>query len=251
MQCPKCSYEPTMAEIQASPDKCPSCGVYYKKVRSESVETKSEKVGLRGPLKIVSLLLVFLAVGAGAIGWTKHQAHQAALKDIESQVRLASAYVDQMVVSADGAKAITFRELFANADRYVSEIDAALVKVSIKEPKIDELEPAQRYMRGGQELIRNIAGMTRAILDFGNAQEKEKRGEEQSRSQNSYTRERASDTKIEAYDEQIEALNAMEERKNAMKKVANDLLAAEKELSAFSQSAFIRPELIERILQSK
>lgn len=32
MQCPKCSYEPTMSEIKASPDQCPSCGVYYAKV---------------------------------------------------------------------------------------------------------------------------------------------------------------------------------------------------------------------------
>lgn len=32
MQCPKCSYEPTMAEMQRSADQCPSCGVYYAKV---------------------------------------------------------------------------------------------------------------------------------------------------------------------------------------------------------------------------
>lgn len=33
MQCPKCSYEPTLSEITQSPDCCPSCGVYYAKVR--------------------------------------------------------------------------------------------------------------------------------------------------------------------------------------------------------------------------
>jgi len=32
MKCPKCSYEPTMAEQTASPDTCPSCGVVYAKV---------------------------------------------------------------------------------------------------------------------------------------------------------------------------------------------------------------------------
>lgn len=32
MQCPKCGYEPTMAEMQSSPDRCPSCEVYYAKV---------------------------------------------------------------------------------------------------------------------------------------------------------------------------------------------------------------------------
>jgi len=32
MQCPKCSYEPTMSEMASSPDQCPKCGVYYAKV---------------------------------------------------------------------------------------------------------------------------------------------------------------------------------------------------------------------------
>lgn len=36
MQCPKCQYEPTMAEMQQSPDCCPSCGVYYSKVAALS-----------------------------------------------------------------------------------------------------------------------------------------------------------------------------------------------------------------------
>lgn len=34
MQCPKCNYEPTMAEMQSSPDECPSCGVYYSKAKA-------------------------------------------------------------------------------------------------------------------------------------------------------------------------------------------------------------------------
>ena len=35
MECPKCSYEPTMAEQSDSPDICPSCGVVYSKVRAQ------------------------------------------------------------------------------------------------------------------------------------------------------------------------------------------------------------------------
>lgn len=31
MKCPKCQYEPTMREMQASPGTCPSCGVIYEK----------------------------------------------------------------------------------------------------------------------------------------------------------------------------------------------------------------------------
>lgn len=40
MECPKCKYEPTMAEHTASPDICPKCGVVYAKVqaRQEAAE---------------------------------------------------------------------------------------------------------------------------------------------------------------------------------------------------------------------
>ena len=34
MQCPKCSYEPTLSEQQSSPDKCPRCEVIYSKVKT-------------------------------------------------------------------------------------------------------------------------------------------------------------------------------------------------------------------------
>lgn len=251
MQCPKCSYEPTMSEIQASPDKCPRCDVYYSKIGAEHAAAKARKPTLGSARKIVPLLLLLVAIGGGATGWIKYQARQAALKDIESQVRLASAYVDQMVSSADGAQAITFREIFANADRYVSEIDAALVKVSIVEPKIAEVEPAQRYMRGSQEMIRNISGQARAVLEFSNAKDKEKRGEEQSRSSNSYIRDQATETRLEAYDEQLKALDSMKERKAAIKKVAENLMGAQKELEAFNQTAFIRPGLVEKIVQAE
>lgn len=43
MQCPKCGYEPTMSEIQSSPDQCPSCGVYYAKVSHLTVDAAEEK----------------------------------------------------------------------------------------------------------------------------------------------------------------------------------------------------------------
>jgi len=34
MECPKCKYEPTMAENAASPEICPKCGVVYAKVQA-------------------------------------------------------------------------------------------------------------------------------------------------------------------------------------------------------------------------
>ena len=34
MQCPKCSYEPTLSEVQSSPDMCAKCGVVYAKLQA-------------------------------------------------------------------------------------------------------------------------------------------------------------------------------------------------------------------------
>lgn len=52
MQCPKCAYEPTMTEMQASPEQCPSCGVYYAKVsRAEAEQEPKPKGRLAGALR--------------------------------------------------------------------------------------------------------------------------------------------------------------------------------------------------------
>lgn len=73
MECPKCSYEPTMAEMQQSPDSCTSCGVYYSKVaakpastpRPDPVErvTFSDWVGSNPSVKWVGALLLGLVIG--------------------------------------------------------------------------------------------------------------------------------------------------------------------------------------------
>ena len=100
-------------------------------------------------------------------------------------------------------------------------------------------------------MIRNISGQARAVLDFSNAKDKDKRAEEQASSSNSYIRDQARETRLEALDEQIEALDSMKARREAVKKVAEELAEVEKELTAFGRSAFVRPESIAKTLQSE
>lgn len=51
MQCPKCNYEPTMAEMQRSPDDCVSCGVNYqghaRHVEQKRIEAEEKKAQLK------------------------------------------------------------------------------------------------------------------------------------------------------------------------------------------------------------
>lgn len=74
MKCPKCSYEPTMAQMQQSPDCCPSCGVYYSKVIAQSSAaavpaapadkvTFSQWVNSNPAVKWIAALVVGLVVG--------------------------------------------------------------------------------------------------------------------------------------------------------------------------------------------
>jgi hypothetical protein len=43
MQCPKCKYEPTMSEMQRSPDDCVACGVNYKWFESSLANQANEE----------------------------------------------------------------------------------------------------------------------------------------------------------------------------------------------------------------
>ena len=51
MQCPKCKYEPTMVEMQRSPDDCVSCGVNYqghaRHVEQKRIEAEEKKSQLK------------------------------------------------------------------------------------------------------------------------------------------------------------------------------------------------------------
>ncbi len=43
MQCPKCRYEPTLAEVQQSPEDCVKCGVNYEGFERHAAEVKAQR----------------------------------------------------------------------------------------------------------------------------------------------------------------------------------------------------------------
>lgn len=247
MQCPKCSYEPTMAEIQISPGQCPGCGIFYDKYDAQAHAT--ERIAKRRPWLMAIVALVTVAVLAAS--GMKFYAHQKAIKQIDEQVRLATAYVEQMTAVSSGAASMTFGELFSKADRFIGEIDSALVKVSIVEPRLAEAEAAQAYMKAGQEVIRNISGSARSMMEFGTAKDREERANEDAMSSNSYRRERASETKLKALDDQIEALDSMKAKQEALRASAKVMLTAQASLGALSASSLLSQDLQARLLSEK
>ncbi|MNZ32172.1 hypothetical protein D3C78_494940 [compost metagenome] len=76
MQCPKCRYEPTLAEMQESPDKCPSCGVYYANaLASARAEFGGKDLPMAAPLGapqavvIVDFRMSFLSMVLFMVKW--------------------------------------------------------------------------------------------------------------------------------------------------------------------------------------
>lgn len=91
MQCPKCGYEPTMSESTASPDQCPSCGVYYAKATAaasrqtpderEAAERqrlsaqRADRIGTRrpsapaNPVVVVDLQMPFTSMVTFMVKW--------------------------------------------------------------------------------------------------------------------------------------------------------------------------------------
>ncbi len=247
MQCPKCGYEPTMAEMQSNPGQCASCGIVYEQYDGQA--HAAERRARRRPWLLSAVGL--FAVVALIVGGFKFYAHRQAIEQIDMQVKLATAYVEQMTAVSSGAASMTFGELFSKADRFIAEIDSALVKVSIVEPRLAEAEAARAYMKAGQEVIRNISGSARSMMEFGNAKDREERANEDAMSSNSYRRERASETKLKALDDQIKALDSLKAKQEALRASAKVMLTAQGSLGALSASSLLSQDLQARLLSEK
>lgn len=53
MQCPNCHYEPTLSEMQQSPNDCVKCGVNYEEHARRVAQAQYLAVGLRRPTPVV------------------------------------------------------------------------------------------------------------------------------------------------------------------------------------------------------
>lgn len=52
MQCPKCNYEPTLSEVQRSPDDCVQCGINYAGHARHAAEQAQQKNQSAGIIKL-------------------------------------------------------------------------------------------------------------------------------------------------------------------------------------------------------
>lgn len=247
MQCPKCKYEPTMSEMQASPDACLKCGVIYSKA-DPSVGRSSyrSKSGEQSRSVLSKLIVVIVMVGMAFGGWELYERRKV-MAAVEEQVRLTSAYVTQIVTALDEGGSITFAEFFEKANKGVAEIDASMVRVSVLEPSTEASAAAIVYMKKSQEVIRGTARSMRSMLEFSSAKDRGRRADDDRLSSNEYVRDRAYKNRLSAMDAQLKAIDDMKAARTSLAVVAGGLREAGTEIDGISDSALVSPPIYERL----
>lgn len=250
MQCPKCSYEPTMSEMQESPESCQKCGVIYSNVHARPQVTQDVSNRKKLAHFFYKFMLACVAVVFVFGGWSFYQYRQA-LAAVEEQVRLTSAYVTQIVTALDDAGSMTFSEFFEKSNKGVSEIDAAMVKVSVIEPSTEAAEASIAYMKKSQEAIRGVSLSVRALLDLSSAKDRESRAADDALSSNEYVRDTAHKSRVAALDAQLKALKDMKEARANLAVTADELRTASASISGINKAALIQPPIYERLTNLK
>lgn len=246
MQCPKCKYEPTMAEMQRSPGSCLKCQVVYSKIGEDRV-VLPEAPRNRKTTGLLSKVAAVCVVVVALVGGWKFYDYRQTVAAVEEHVRLTSAYVTQIVTALDDAGSMTFAEFFEKANKAVSEIDASMVRVSVVSGESDVSAASVIYMKKSQEVIRAISGSMRAMMKLSSAKDRLERAEKDQYSSNEYIQERSAKTRREALDEQIEILESLKGSRENMIKLLADMKAAGEAIPGVADSSLVAPPLYEQL----
>ncbi|MCR4508930.1 hypothetical protein NUV66_06400 [Pseudomonas sp. 32.2.56] len=235
-----------MAEMQASPETCPKCSVVYSKAAAQKQPASNPKKGGGGFGVFPKLAVLIFVVGAALGGWKFYEYRQA-VSAIEDQIRLTSVYVTQIATALDDGGSMTFAEFFDKANKGISEIDGAMVRVSVTSASPDLSAPALLYMKKSQEVIRAISGSMRSIMAFSTAKDRQSRAAENEGSSNEYIRERALKDRREALDDQLKAVGAIQAARQKLSVLVVDLRQAGEALPWVDPSALVPASLYERL----
>lgn len=251
MQCPKCRYEPTLAEHQGSPEQCPKCGVFYSKVATATDRPLPKAaVGRRkGSRSIPAIAVLLLAVAGGWFGYGFYK-NQQTYRAVEGEVRLVSAHTKNVLAALDGSGGMTFAEYFGKADNAIKEIDSAIVRVTIIEPKNESIQQSVTYMKKAQEVVRLSSSSMRAALEFTSAGNRAESADSDFDSSNSYIRDAAYGKKLKALEDQTKAIESMKEARSNLVKAAAQLDASGQAIDGIDKSALIDKELYGLISKS-
>ena len=254
MQCQKCRYEPTMSEMQRSPDDCVKCGINYsgfaassaRRVHPERIGSDKRKFSI---FKAVFLAATFAGIALVAFRYYEYRQAVAAL---EQNIRLTSAYTEQVITSLEEGGAMTFAELFSKITRNIEEVDALLVRTSVIEGADSVKEKSMTYMRRAQDVMRGVSISTRKMMDLSSAADRFKAAERRIESaEPGYQYSHARESRIEALNEQISALEAVKETRGTLSDMSIAMKDAAADLDEVDPGALLRPPLYDKLKFTK
>lgn len=254
MQCPKCKYEPTMSEMQRSPDDCVKCGINYSGFAASSARrVRPEKIwNEKGRFGIFKAAFLAATLAAIALAAFKYYEYRQAVTALEQNIRLTSAYTEQVITSLEQGGAMTFAELFSKITRSIEEVDALLVRTSVIDGADSVKERSMIYMRRAQDVMRGVSTSTRKMMDLSSATDRFKAAERRIESaEPGYQYSHARESRLEALNEQISALEAVKETRIILSDMAIAMKGAAADLEEVDQGALLRPPLYEKLKFTK
>lgn len=157
MQCPKCKYEPTMAEMQASPNECVRC----------HGNGAARYGGRRLPFLLMGALLVAVVAvsGFGYSLYKRNEAEQALYLQVDQKLRVVNGLSMELL---DQGAGLTKAEFFAKATRRTKDLDDLIVQIlSVN----DSARPgvalaAADYAKAARSVIKTVAdqAMAEAVM---------------------------------------------------------------------------------------
>ena len=157
MQCPKCKYEPTMAEMQRSPSSCIKCATSYSGYQQATSIAKAGNI-------VAVVVGVVLLLGVAVFGWQwneERQEKELLFSQVDQQVRVFNGLVGELL---DQSAGMTRGQFFEKANRRVIDIDAAIAKaLSIDDSVMPGLgKQAAAYGKASRSMIKAIGEQQRA-----------------------------------------------------------------------------------------
>lgn len=161
MQCHKCKYEPTMAEMQLCKDSCIKCGV---SCSDDQQSTRLQK-DIKRPLLFFGILVMLVAA---VFGWQwneRRQEREVLFFQLDQQIRIVNGLVGELL---DQGAGLTRAQFFEKSARRVIDIDAVIAKaLSIDDSVLPGLsQQAAAYAKAARVLINSVGEQQRAEVSL-------------------------------------------------------------------------------------
>lgn len=152
MQCPKCKYEPTMAEMQRSPADCVKCRINY---ADHGEPGSSGKPNAKKLTYLVVAVAIIVGLAFGGYGAYTFQQKQELIAKSEAAMRMANSYVAEIL---DKSANLTNAQYLKKIPRRIEELDTLVANsLAVDDQALPGLTAATAsYVKGSRSFLNNF-----------------------------------------------------------------------------------------------